>query len=241
MRVLALLLLCSACAPKVAPVQLSWAFEAHPTPGEIRVLPVLGVYEAPEVRLEESLAGAWVPWLREAGRRERTEQLLEVPDRVALALPGAVQVAVGETWDGSFRVGRYPVGGRGRLSSALQGRGDLDLALGGVARSVGGAATLVTWIAGLEGDPLTAEAFPGEIVHTRSGSVVIDLADEAYRVRVIVGMALVASDGEVVVRYVDTFEALLSARHGPDRVGRDLAVALAEEVALVWPSDPRLR
>jgi len=163
-----------------------------------------------------------------------------VPQQLALYLPGAVNGELGTASEAAFRPGRFPLGGRDRLTSALKGRGDLDVALSSVARGMHGEAVLFTWITGLHGEPLTAEAFPGDIVETEVGPVVVDHAQEPYRVTAGVGMALVSTDGEVVIRYADQFEAVLSGRRGASGVGRDLASALAHEVAMVWPCDPRL-
>jgi hypothetical protein len=67
-----------------------------------------------------------------------------------------------------------------------------------------------------------------------------DPSDEPYLVSARLCMALVASDGEVVVRYEDRFEGVLSGPDGVHRAGRELARALASEVTKVWAVDPRL-
>jgi hypothetical protein len=51
-------------------------------------------------------------------------------------------------------------------------------------------------------------------------------------------MALVAEDGDVLLRYQDTFHALLSREATPQDTGRELARALAEEVVLMWSTEP---
>ena len=48
------------------------------------------------------------------------------------------------------------------------------------------------------------------------------------------------ADGEVVLRYHDAFEALLSSRMPPSHVGRVVAAELASEIGKVWATDPAL-
>lgn len=206
--------------------------------GEVMVLPVAGTWEQPQVRLD-SYVGAPVPWSRERVRRARTAELNLVPAEVAWSLPGAVNGKLGEAQESRFRPARYPPGDRGRVEAALRGERDLDLVLRGVARSLGGQGALFTWVTDLQGEPISLEGFPGDIVETSSGPVMIDHHQEPYLIKAAVGMALVARDGEVVLRYDDTFEAVLSEHNDPGRVGRDLADALASEVTKVWPVDPR--
>jgi hypothetical protein len=225
-----------ACAPHEEP-RLSWMAEARYAGRDIRVLPVLALFDEPELDLVEL---GTVTWDREMQRRERTEQLGMLPRQVGMALPGEVNVAMGDEWTGRFTVGRYPMGTKPRVSDALRGRGDLDDALEELARGADGHAVLVTWVTQLEGVPVTRIALPGEVVETAVGPVLVDIHDEAYRVRAEIGMALVLPDGEVVLRYGDEFEAVLSSQVGPAEAGRDLARALAAEVATVWPADPRL-
>ncbi len=134
-----------------------------------------------------------------------------------------------------------PAGARDKVTDALLGRRPgLDAALGEAARAVGGDAALFSWVSELDGQPLSLLGFPGEVVETPVGPVVLDHDDEPYLVTAKVGMALVTRDGEVVVRYQDTFETILSARTDSARAGRELARALAREVTLVWGTDPRL-
>lgn len=212
---------------------LSWKFEARATGGEIKVLPVLALHDEPEVNLRAYVGGD-VPPGREEVRIERTEQLARIPGEVAWALPGAVNGALGSSWTGEFRVGRYPLGAQERLRLAL-GRGSPpDRLLGEVARSVGGQGSLITWVDHLSGAPLSEGAFPGQRVESPRGPLIIDHGDEPYRVVASVGMALVASDGEVVLRYHDTYETVLSAHYTPERAASDLASRLAAEVLKVW-------
>jgi hypothetical protein len=232
-----------ACVPHDSDLPaLAWNAEARSTDGVIRVLPVLGLHDDPVVNYDEALAGAHVPYGREKGRQARTAQVAEIPDAIGMALPGQLQIELGGAWDAQFRVGRFPVGGQTRLAQAI-GSGDdnaIDEALGSLGKVDGGRTVLVTWVENLDGRPITAEALPGEVVHTASGPVIVDLSEEAYRVHATVGMALVMGDGEVVLRYADEYEAVLSSRGGSRGAGTDIARALAGEVVKVWPQDPRI-
>ncbi len=230
----------SGCVKATTPAPLPFAFDARPTWGEIRVLPVVGVHEEVPVNLD-SLFGADLTESRRRVRKKRTWQLdSALPSQVAWALPGALNGALGDSWGGQFISHRHPPGVRDRLTNALTGQRDLDATLGEVARTVGGNATLVCWVRSVHGEPLSVQGLPGQVVQTEFGPVVVDHDDEPYLVNAVVGMALVARDGEVVVRYEDTFGTLLSARQGPEYAARDLAAALADEVVKVWAVDPRL-
>ncbi len=239
MRALTLgVLLLSGCVSRPAAI-LTWRFEARPTAGEVRVMPVLSLHDPPRVNLDTWL-GTQIIYPEERRRRRRTEELAELPAAFGLALPGAVNAALGGTWDGQFRYREWPVGSAERLEVALQNPRRMEPALVHAARGVGGEAMLVTWVTGLKGEPLTAQGMPGEVLSTTVGLVVVDAGDEPYQVSMDVGMALVTRDGEVVLRYSDRFEAILSERLGTSYVGSQIAQALAAELAKVWATDPEL-
>ncbi|MFK7926664.1 MAG: hypothetical protein AB8H79_00635 [Myxococcota bacterium] len=221
------------CAP--------YRFEGTPTLGEIRVVPLLRAYDAPALRADGYVT-AGIPDARLAIRSERMRSIQRVPEALATALPGAIHSRLGDDWSGHFRVGHLSSPARNRIESALR-RDDLvalEAAMGTAAIDVGGRATLFVWLTELHADPLTAEGFPGDRIQTASGTVVVDFKEEPYRVRAEVGTALVDADGHVVLRYVDRGESLLSPHRSSGRVGRDLAGDLAEQVAKMWPDDPRL-
>lgn len=227
--------------PVAAPADgLSFAFEARPTQGEVRVVPALAVHEPLEVNLDSYL-GAALPHHRELARHARTRALAEIPEAMGVALPGEVNGELGLSWGGQFRTHRLPAGPQQRLADALSGRRpDLHAVLAEAAAAVGGEATLFSWVTDLEGDPLTLRGFPGETVETTAGPVVLDHREEPFLVTARVGMALVTQDGEVVIRYEDTYDAILSEEGGASEAGRVLARSLAQEVVLVWATDPRL-
>ncbi len=231
------------CAGKQVTPHQPWKFEARTTHGVVRVLPVLALAEAGEVPLE-GYVGARLPWLREWLRGQRTAEVGRIPDAIGSTLPGAINGELGARWDGHFLGGRFAPGSRRAIRNALQGKGDLDQALSASARGLDGShgerAVLVTWVTRIDAEPLTARGFAGDIVQTSSGPVVLDHIEEPFLVDARLGMALVAHDGEVVLRYSDRFETVLSARRGASDAANDLARSLASEVAKVWATDPRL-
>ena len=234
----------AACGPKPTVMnpadQLPFAFEARNTWGEVRVIPALVLID-PLPLNEKTHVGSALPPGRRSIRALRTEQLHEVPAAVGRALPGEVNGLLGLSWPGQFHVHRLGQGTLDRLADAVSGqRPDLHSILAHTAQSAGGRASLFSWVLDLQGEPLSLRGFPGEVVHTEIGPVVLDHEDEPYLVEAEVGMALVAEDGEVVLRYQDTYHALLSSEADPYDAGRMLARGLAEEVVTMWSLDPRL-
>ena len=222
----------SACVAR-APADTSFQFEARPTAHVIHVLPTLAVYAEPELRVDGYVTDP-IPWVREALRRERMEDLESLTTDFGIALPGALGDEVREVWSGRF-VADGSRSGSDRITAALVRGAGLDEALASATRRRDGEMVLFSWVSEIEAIPVTSEAPPGEVLDTDAGPVVVDLLEEALRVRAEVGMALVSSDGEVVMRYSDRFESVLSSDRTVSRVGRDIARGLAAEVALLWP------
>jgi hypothetical protein len=227
---------CAAHAPTHA--ILPYKFEPRLTEGEVRVAEV--------IVLHEPIAPSVVDWIgqvpenRLAVRTERSREIEEVAMAVGRALPGEVNGALGAAWRGNFRNHHLPSAARHQVADALRCRRELEPTLAGAARAMGGDTVLLSWVDSLEATPLSALGPPGSVVSTAAGLSVVDPADEPHLVTARVGMALVADDGEVVLRYQDTFETILSGAWGPDDAGRELARDLAHEVAYVWALDPRL-
>jgi hypothetical protein len=225
------------CAARSPQPIVPWRFEARPTHGTVEVLPVLVAHD-PLPPERDDYVGAGLPWIREWLRSEREAEIAEVPGLLGRALPAAVTAELGPRWDGTFRVGAFPIGGRAALRRVLARNGEVDAVLETLPHTE--TSVLVTWVTDLDAHALTTDGWPGEIVTTSAGPVVLDHIEEPYLVEAAVGMALVAPDGEVVLRYADRFTTVLSARRGPRRAAQDLARDLAREVALVWATDPRL-
>jgi hypothetical protein len=227
------------CGPRNTDA-LSWRFEARASFGEIRVVPVVPAYVEPTLRVDGHVLDH-VPWRREEVRLERMTELEQIPNAIGVSLPGALHTQIDGDWSGRFGVGKLSHSGRDKLAGTLRKQLDPDPILSDLARSVGGDAVMFVWVTELAGTPITAEAFPGDVVETTQGPVVVELMEEPYRVRAEVGMALVASDGEVVLRYTDEFESVLGARYAARRAGRHMAMALADEVIKMWPLEPDSR
>lgn len=231
---------CAPTKPIVSPLdRLPFAFEARGTWGEVQVIPALALHEPVDVNYDAYVGGAALPFHRKTIRTLRTEQLRAVPSAVGLALPGEVNGLLGLSWPGQFHDHRIPPASLDRLRAALTGeRPDLHASLAEAAKGAGGQASLFSWVVDLEGEPLSLRGFPGEVVDTHAGPVVLDHNDEPYLVEAEVGMALVTEDGDVLLRYQDTYHALLSSENTTQDAGRTLARALAEEVVLVWSTQP---
>ena len=229
----------ASCVPKSDLAVQPWRAEARPTHGVVRVMPIVALQRDQEVQLD-SFLGVGLPWVREWLRSRRSTEIDEVPAALGIALPGAVNGVLGSRWDGQFLKGHGAPGARARIRGALKGRGDLDAALGMGVAGVEGDAALFTWITSLDSRPLNAEGFPGEIISTASGPVVLDFMEAPFLLEAHVGMALVARDGEVVMRYDDHISTVLSARRDSDTAAGDIAEVLASEVAKLWAVDPRL-
>ncbi len=235
------LLVASACAhrPSTAPPTLAWDVSARPVGGQIRVVPVLVASERPTLA-RASFLGTSLTTPRVLARDERVRELSRIPDALGLAVPGAVAAALGEGWSGRLVAGALPSNGRERWEAAITGRADLTATLGALAARVGGDHALFVWVERLHGEPITARGFPGDLIVTEAGPVVVDHHDEPFLVSARVGMALVARDGEVVLRYTDTYDALLVGAMDADGAARALARAIAVEISTLWPHDPRL-
>lgn len=225
--------------PKRAPdsPDAPFVWEARVALGEVRVVPGLGVHDRIAVITDDYL-GEGLSEGRMAVRTQRRDGLVALPEAVGLAMPGAINGVLGERWSGTFTAVGWPDAPRQRVQSAVQRGSGLDDALSEAARNIGGDAVLVTWVDALSGAPLSARAFPGDIVQTAKGSVVVDHSDEPYLVDISVGVALVAADGQVLLRYHEDVQTLLSKASPPDAAARDVAQQVAAELGKVWAVAP---
>lgn len=235
-----LLPLMGGCAVKAqgSEVTQAWLFEAQPAVGEVRVLPTLVLHDELEVDLQ-TFVGRDVGDEQEAIRKARTRQVDEVPAALGRALPGAVNGRLGKRWSGQFRHGYWPIGASKRLERALDTSvetGTLDVALMSLAEQVGTGAVLVTWTRELAGSPVSMQGFPGDLVRTEAGDVVVDQAAETYLVRADVGVALVTPN-EVLIRYEHDYHVLLSDLSGTVGAADQMAQVMAEDVAKIWATD----
>ena len=223
------------CAsPRAA--DLTWDFSARTVIEDVAVMPVIDLSEAASLDAR-TWVGAGLTPTRKATREARMQSMKRLPEAFRMALPGEIHAELGTRWDGRFVSGRYGAGQRGALEAALRGERDLDEALGKMSRHQEHA-SLVTWVRQIEGTPLTSLGPPGELVETQVGPVFIDLFDEPYRVEALVGCALVAPGGEVVLRYEQHVQGVLAATRPEERTGRELAAGLAEQLSYIWATDP---
>ena len=209
------------------------------TSGEVRVVPIVQLQSELAVDTR-SFVGMPLPFERLETRRARTEALSRVPSALAEALPGAVNSQLGLAWHGQFHHSTWPMGTADRVHAALNGERPLDATLEEAARTIGGEATLFTWVRELDGVPLSTRAFPGQAIETPIRPITVDHTDEPYLVNLLCGLALVTADGEVVIRYEDVYQTVLSGKVGPDHAASDMARVMAEEVTKVWATEAEL-
>ncbi len=238
--ILLLSMLVAGCAAhgNVGPVA-PYRFEARLTRGEVRVAEVIVLDDAVAAIRRDDWIGE-VSERRLAVREKRSREVGQIAAAVGRALPGEINGALGAGWHGHFTDHRLPSPSRHQLEDALRFQRALDPTLAGAAHRMGGQTTLFSWVDELRATPLSVLGPPGSVVSTRTGLSVVDPTDEPHLVSARVGLALVAADGEVVLRYQQTYETIVSAAWGPDDAGRALARALAVEVSDVWALDPRL-
>jgi len=231
-------ILVAGCAHhSVEPLDLqSFAFEARASRGEIWVMAPLAMHDPIEMS-EQHLLGAALPLTQRPIRARRTQEVASLPDAIARALPGEVNARLGASWSGQFRHQAMPPDHAERLGNAVaHRRPDLHAVLEGYAQAVE-RWVLLTWVTELDAEPLVQDAWPGEIVETSAGSVVVDLDDDPHIVSVKLGTALLSPDGEVVLRYEDRFDAVLTGDTATSDAARHLARALAAEITRVWVTE----
>ncbi len=231
-----MILLCIAtgCRGHISPMdRVAW--DSHPVTveGEILVAPVLVLAEVPDPDLT-GLFGEELGWKDSSGRLRRTAELAELPYSVHAAIPGALYRSLPTGWDGHFRDMRLSLPQQIALVQGLEDpeRSALSL-MSDVARGADGDAVLFTWVIETEGTPLTDEFLIGELVVVDGVPVIVDHTVEPYAVEMLLGMALIAKEGDLIFRYEDRYSGLL-AGEGSNELGRAIARELVEDVAPVW-------
>lgn len=236
-----MLLLCLAtgCHGRLSPMdKLAWDVHPGMVEGEILVAPVLVVAEAPEPDLTGIVGEPLDSW-RARGRLERTAELAELPYAFHAAVPGALYRNLPQDWEGHFRDTRLGLTQHVALISALRDpERSVVPVMAEIAKSSGGDAMLFTWVKENEGRPLTDDHLVGELVVHEGVPVIVDHDAEPYAVEVLVGVALVAADGDVLFRYEDHYRGLLTG-DGPQELGRSIARALVDDITPYW-LDPNL-
>lgn len=216
---------------------LPWDLQPRMVQGDIRVLPVVVVADDPELFRTGLLGETVDPWVR-MERERRTEELAALPAALRDAVPGALFAEMPEAWSGTFRDAPMSPGVRRQMEHAVAGEGSLELALAEAGRSAGGDAALVVWVVQSGGEPLTASHMVGEMVMSNEISVMVDHENEPYVVHMEAGVALVAADGEVLFRYQDDYEGVLSGESPLRVTARDLARTMVGDIAPMWVDSP---
>lgn len=235
-----LLCLASGCHAHLSPMdKLAWDIHPGMVTGEVLVAPVLVVAEAPTPDLT-GIVGEKLDGWQAQGRIERTAHLAELPYAFHANVPGALYASLPEQWDGHFRDTRLTLPQTMALTAALKDpeRSPTPL-MGEIAAASGAQAVLFTWVVETEGRPLTDEHLVGELVVHEGVPVVVDHDAEPYAVEALIGVALVAADGDVLFRYQDRYSGLLVG-DGPQDLGRDMARSLVDDITPYW-LDPNLQ
>jgi hypothetical protein len=236
-----MLLLCLAtgCSSHLSPMdRLAWDVHPGMVEGEILVAPVLVVAEAPTPDLT-GIVGEKLDGWQARGRMERTADLAELPYAFHAAVPGALYRNLPPQWEGHFRDTRLSLPQQIALTSALNDpeRSPTPI-MAEIAIASGADAVLFTWVVEADGRPLTDEHLVGELVVHEGVPVVVDHDIEPYAVDALIGVALVAADGDVLFRYEDRYSGLLVG-DGPEDLGRTMARSLVDDITPYW-LDPTL-
>jgi hypothetical protein len=230
-----------ALLPRLPSGSLSIAWNWEPTLGaaDIRVAPLLVLGEIPQMATkgymgEELILG------EEDLRLERNRQVLALPEAVALALPGEIGRLLPDAWSGHFRSGRLSSNAAARLEKALSRGESPEDVMKEVASSGEGEAVLFQWISDMHVTALCTEEAPRTTTEAAGRLVFVDDATEPVLIEATVGIALVTRSGDVVFRYDDTVETILSDATPLHAASRELARTVADEVRGVLLADEEI-
>lgn len=227
-----------ACAHRTSALDtIDWDLNPGVVQKEIRVAPVIVAAEAPQADLTGIIGQALVDEQADS-RLHRTAQIAELPYAVHQSVPGALNAALGPEWSGHFRDTRLPVSDLITLTNAVNGHAPLADTLSAIARDTDGDAVLFTWVVEASGEPLTDKHLVGELIFQNGVPVLVDHDSEPYAVEAVIGMALVANDGEILFRYQDEYADLLVADGSVDSLGRRIAKDLVGDIVPLWMGDP---
>ena len=99
-----------------------------------------------------------------------------------------------------------------------------------VARHSEGDAVLIQWLTGLQATPLCAVEAPRSTTEVAGRLVFVDDRSEPVLVEATLGMALVTREGDIVLRYEDSYQTVLSDAMPLHQACRELARAFSEDV-----------
>jgi hypothetical protein len=210
-------------------VELDWGWAPLELGSDIRVAPLMVVGPLPELEvvgfLGEELHGAAAKL-----RTARSHQVAAVPEAFADALPGALASALPEGWHGHISDARVPPSTRTQLTAGIDGRRSLEDALQLAVDRLPGEVILFRWIADVEAVPLGSAAAPGTTLRAADRLVYVDTHTDPVLAHATVGLALVAADGEVFLRYEDRYPFVITGSNTAQRAGRELARQLVDDL-----------
>jgi len=209
--------------------ELDWGWAPLELGSDIRVAPLVVVGPLPELEqvgfLGEELEGTAAQL-----RSLRSGQIAAVTESFSDALPGALASALPAGWNGHFSDARIPASTRTQLAAGLDGRRSLASALRGAVDRLPGEVVLFQWISDIEAQPLGATTAPGTTLRAADRLVYVDEHTDPVLAEATVGLALVAADGEVFLRYEDRYSFVITGSNTSQRAGRDLARRLVDDL-----------
>lgn len=209
--------------------ELDWGWSPLDLGSDIRVAPLVVVGPLPELDptgfLGEELQGNAAEL-----RSLRGDQVAAVTESFSDALPGALASALPDGWHGHLSDARVSAGTRTQLAAGLDGRRSLDAALQLAVDRVPGEVVLFRWISDIEAQPLGTTTAPGTTLRAADRLVYVDEHTDPVLAHATVGLALVAADGEVFLRYEDRYSFVITGTNTSLRAGRDLARRLVDDL-----------
>ena len=209
--------------------ELEWGWSPLDLGSDIRVAPLVVVGPLPVLEpvgfLGEELQG-------EAAhlRALRSTQVAAVTESFSDALPGTLASALPDGWRGHLSDARVPASARTQLAAGLDGRRSLDGALQLAVDRLPGEVVLFRWISDIEAQPLGTTTAPGTTLRAADRLVYVDEHTDPVLARATVGLALVAADGEVFLRYEDRYTFVITSTNTSARAGRELARMLVHDL-----------
>jgi len=209
--------------------ELSWGWAPLEGAQDVRVAPLV-------------VAGAW-PALEPLGflgeqldgsaahlRNLRDHQVATIPEVFSLALPGELARALPADWKGSLRDARAPARARSQIEAGVDGRRSLEAALQELAGRLQGDVILFQWMSDVSAVPLGTTTAPGTTTRVADRVVFVDQHTDPVLTEATVGLALVAADGEVFLRYENRYQVLITGSNSSWKAGRQLARQLVDDL-----------
>lgn len=216
--------------PSTLPLsELDWSWAPLDLGTDIRVAPLVVVGSMPVLEntgfLGERLSGQAARL-----RSVRGAQISAVPDAFSTALPGELASALPADWRGHLSDAKVRPAARSQLTAGLDGRSSLDQALRAAVDHLPGEVVLFRWMTDVQARPLGSSAAPGTTLRAADRLVYVDQHTDPVLAEATVGLALVAADGEVFLRYEDRYTFVITGNSNAARAGRDLAQRLVDDL-----------